>query len=96
MSVGSVGGQVRVVGVAGAGAEFEGLDLVGDLRRPLVWPARAASQSRTVELPDLTGPEPAGVVLLTGLVGVLARYTGQDEVALGLTSGGSAVRVGVA
>ncbi|MER7335966.1 MULTISPECIES: hypothetical protein, partial [unclassified Micromonospora] len=61
MSVGFVGGQVRVADVAGAGAEYEGLDLVGDLRRPLVWPARAASQSRTVKLPDLTGPEPAGV-----------------------------------
>ncbi|MFG3702888.1 AMP-binding protein, partial [Micromonospora sp. NPDC047620] len=96
MSVGFVGGRAEAAGVAGAGAEFEGLDLMADLRRPLVWPARAASQSRTVELPDLTGPEPAGVVLLAGLVGVLARYTGQDEVALGLATGGSVARVDVA
>ncbi|MEU5950643.1 amino acid adenylation domain-containing protein, partial [Micromonospora sp. NPDC047465] len=96
MSVGFVGGRAEAAGVAGPGTDIEALDLMADLRRPLVWPARATSQSRTVELPDLTGPEPAGVVLLAGLVGVLARYTGQHEVALGLTSGGSAVRVGVA
>ncbi|MEV5769548.1 hypothetical protein AB0L34_34060, partial [Micromonospora sp. NPDC052213] len=64
MSVGFVGGRAEAAGVAGPGTEFEALDLMADLRRPLVWPARAASQSRTVELPDLTGPEPAGVVLL--------------------------------
>ncbi|MFI0797276.1 amino acid adenylation domain-containing protein, partial [Micromonospora rubida] len=84
------------MGVAGPGADFEALDLMGDLRRPLVWPARAASVVRAVELPDLVGAEPAGVVVLAGLVGVLARYTGQEEVALGLSSGGGLVRVDVA
>ncbi|WP_133305774.1 hypothetical protein, partial [Micromonospora sp. MW-13] len=96
MSVGFVGGQAQAAGVAGPGADFEALDLMGDLRRPLVWPARAASELRTLELPELAGPEPAGVVVLAGLVGVLARYTGQEEVALDLSSGGSVVRVGVA
>ncbi|WP_405095195.1 non-ribosomal peptide synthetase [Micromonospora sp. NBC_01412] len=96
MSVGFVGGQAQAAGVAGPGADFEVLDLMGDLRRPLVWPARAASVVRTVELPDLVGSEPAGVVVLAGLVGVLARYTGQEEVALGLSSGGGLVRVDVA
>ncbi|MER7336215.1 hypothetical protein ABT339_31825, partial [Micromonospora sp. NPDC000119] len=61
MSVRLVDAQVGVVGVGGPGADIEALDLMADLRRPLVWPARAASQSRTVKLPDLTGPEPAGV-----------------------------------
>ncbi|MGW4502930.1 AMP-binding protein, partial [Micromonospora sp. NPDC004336] len=93
MSVGIVAGAA---GAAGPGADFEALDLMADLRRPLLWPARAASQSRRPELPAWTGPEPAGVVLLAGLVGVLARYTGQDEVALGVSSGASVVRVDVA
>ncbi|MBQ1076527.1 amino acid adenylation domain-containing protein [Micromonospora sp. C31] len=96
MSVGFVGGHVPTTGVAGTGTGFEVLDLVGDLRRPLGWPARAASELRTLEPPDLAGPEPAGLVVLAGLVGVLARYTGQEEVALGLSSGGSVLRVGVA
>ncbi|MER5705957.1 non-ribosomal peptide synthetase, partial [Micromonospora sp. NPDC002296] len=96
MSVGFVGGQAQAANAAESGADFEALDLMGDLRRPLVWPARAASELRTVEPPDLAGPEPAGVVVLAGLVGVLARYTGQEEVALGLAAGGGLVRVGVA
>ncbi|MFG1780777.1 non-ribosomal peptide synthetase, partial [Micromonospora sp. NPDC049051] len=94
MSVGFVGAQAPTTGVAGP--DFEALDLMGDLRRPLAWPARAASESRTLALPGLPGPEPAGLVVLAGLVGVLARYTGQEEVALGVSSGGSVVRVGVA
>ncbi|MFI1197056.1 AMP-binding protein, partial [Micromonospora sp. NPDC020750] len=51
--------------------------------------------ARTLELPDLAGVGPVGVVVVAGLVGVLARYTGQEEVALGLPGGGL-VRVGVA
>ncbi|MDT0532195.1 amino acid adenylation domain-containing protein [Micromonospora sp. DSM 115977] len=94
MSVGLVGAQAPTAGVAGP--DFEALDLMGDLRRPLAWPARAASELRTLALPDLAGPEPAGLVVLAGLVGVLARYTGQEEVALGLSSGGAVLRVGVA
>ncbi|MEU4775674.1 amino acid adenylation domain-containing protein [Micromonospora sp. NPDC023644] len=93
MSVGFVGGRA---GVAGPGTGYEVLDLMGDLRRPLTWPARAASALRTLAPPDLACPEPAGLVVLAGLVGVLARYTGQEEVALGLSAGGSVVRVGVA
>ncbi|MER5705893.1 non-ribosomal peptide synthetase, partial [Micromonospora sp. NPDC002296] len=77
---------------------------MGDLRRPLVWPARAGSVVRAVELsgvvgaelPGLVGAGRAGAVVLAGLVGVLARYTGQEEVALGLAAGGGLVRVGVA
>ncbi|MFF3869762.1 amino acid adenylation domain-containing protein, partial [Micromonospora sp. NPDC001898] len=112
MSVGSAGAQS--VGAAidiGPAGSAEGLDLMGDLRRPLVWPARAGSVVRAVELSGVVGAElpglvgagragvvgveSAGVVVLAGLVGVLARYTGQEEVALGL-SGGGLVRVGVA
>ncbi|WP_433348929.1 non-ribosomal peptide synthetase [Micromonospora sp. CA-111912] len=109
MSVGSAGAQS--VGTAidtGPAGSAEALDLVGDLRRPLVWPARAASVVRGVEWPGVAGvewpgaewpgvagAEPAGVVLLAGLVGVLARYTGQEEVVVGLPGGGL-VRVGVA
>ncbi|MGK5673453.1 non-ribosomal peptide synthetase [Micromonospora sp. URMC 106] len=96
MPVGIVDRAAGAAGVAGPGADIETLDLSADLRRPLVWPARAASQSRTVAPAGPTGPEPAGVVLLAGVVGVLARHTGQDEVALGVSSGGSVVRVGVA
>ncbi|RLK24955.1 amino acid adenylation domain-containing protein [Micromonospora sp. M71_S20] len=96
MSVGFVDGRAPTTGVAGPGADHEALDLMGDLRRPLVWPARAASRLRTLELPGPAGPGPAGLVVLAGLVGVLARYTGQEEVALGLSSGGSVLRVGVA
>ncbi|MFI1197840.1 AMP-binding protein, partial [Micromonospora sp. NPDC020750] len=95
MSVGFVGGQAQAANVARPGADFETLDLTGDLRRPLVWPARAASELRTLELPGLAGAEPAGVVVAAGLIGVLARYTGQEEVVVGLPGGGL-VRVGVA
>ena len=86
MSVGFVGGQAQATGVAGPGTDFEALDLMGDLRRPLGWPARAASQVRTVGAARPGGAEPAGTVVLAGLVGVLARYTGQGEVVLGLSS----------
>ncbi len=96
MSVGFVGAPSSAKGVDGPGTGYEALDLTGDLRRPPVWPAPAASALRTLEPPDPAGPGPAGLVVLAGLVGVLARYTGQEEVALGLTSGGSVLRVGVA
>ncbi|MGN9767368.1 non-ribosomal peptide synthetase [Micromonospora sp. SD12] len=96
MSVGFVGGQAQATGLAGLGTDFEALDLMGDLRRPLAWPARAASQVRTLQLPVPAGVEPAGTVVLAGLVGVLARYTAQGEVVLGRSSGGSVLRVGVA
>ncbi|MFG3423843.1 hypothetical protein, partial [Micromonospora sp. NPDC048063] len=95
MSVGFVGGQAQAAGGAGTGTDFEVLDLVGDLRRPTTWPAPAASEFRTVNLPDLAGAESAGAVVLAGVVGVLARYTGQGEVVVGLSSGG-VLRVGVA
>ncbi|MER5338712.1 hypothetical protein, partial [Micromonospora sp. NPDC002717] len=95
MSVGFVGGQAQAAGGAGTGTDFEGLDLVGDLRRPTTWPARAASEFRAVDLPNLAGGESAGTVVLAGVVGVLARYTGQGEVVVGLSSGG-VLRVDVA
>jgi len=63
-----------------------GVDVVGDLRRPLVWPAKAGSVYRVMPSP--------GVV--AGLVAVLARWTRPDEVVLGLPAGGSVVRVEVA
>ncbi|MEH1099641.1 non-ribosomal peptide synthetase [Micromonospora sp. CPCC 205561] len=72
------------------------LDLVGDLRRPTVWPARAASVHRV--LPSwLPAGGPAGDVVVAGLVAVLARWTAQQEVVVGLPSGGggSALRVEV-
>ncbi|MFE9186012.1 hypothetical protein ACFYMB_22110, partial [Micromonospora haikouensis] len=69
-----------------------GLDLVGDLRRVVVWPARAGSVSGVVGWP--AGVVGSGVVVVAGLVGVLARYTGQSEVVLGL-AGGGVVRVDV-
>ncbi|MEU7935563.1 AMP-binding protein, partial [Micromonospora echinofusca] len=90
MSVGFVGG-----GVAASGTDFEVLDLVGDLRRPTVWPARAASEFRTLDLPGLAGARSPGAVVLAGVLAVLARHTGQGEVAVGLSSGG-VLRVDVA
>ncbi|ADL45991.1 non-ribosomal peptide synthetase [Micromonospora aurantiaca (nom. illeg.)] len=91
MSVGIVGAQATDV----AGPGFEILDLMGDLRRPAAWPARAASAYRPVDLPVPAGARSPGAVLLAGLLGVLARYTGQAEVAVGLSSGG-VLRVDVA
>ncbi|WP_326564156.1 amino acid adenylation domain-containing protein [Micromonospora peucetia] len=91
MSVGFDGAQ------AAAGAvDAEALDLVGDLRRPAVWPARAASVHRVLpSWPPDAGP--ASEVVVAGLVAVLARYTGQDEVVVGLSAGGGSVlRVDVA
>ncbi|MFG1905048.1 hypothetical protein ACGFI0_32535, partial [Micromonospora carbonacea] len=82
MSVGFVGGQAQAPGLAGPGTDFETLDLVGDLRRVVGWPARAGSVSGVV------GVAGSGVVVAAGLVGVLARYTGQSEVVLGLAGGG--------
>ncbi|MFC5946298.1 AMP-binding protein, partial [Micromonospora harpali] len=66
---------------------------MGDLRRVVVWPARAGSVSGVVGWP--AGVVGSGVVVVAGLVGVLARYTGQSEVVLGL-AGGGVVRVDVA
>ncbi|MFF3857532.1 hypothetical protein, partial [Micromonospora sp. NPDC002575] len=77
MSVGFVGGQAQASGLAAPGADIETLDLVGDLRRPVVWPARAGSVSQVVGWP--AGVAGSGVVVVAGLVGVLARYTGQSE-----------------
>ncbi|MBB5827000.1 non-ribosomal peptide synthetase [Micromonospora carbonacea] len=93
MSVGFVGGQAQAPGLAGPGTDFETLDLVGDLRRVVGWPARAGSVSGVVSWP--VGVVGSGVVVAAGLVGVLARYTGQSEVVLGL-AGGGVVRVDVA
>jgi amino acid adenylation domain-containing protein len=95
MSVELVDGPAETADAVGPGTDFETLDLLADLRRPLVWPARAATVSQAVELPGLADRESAGMVLLTGLVGVLARYTGQDTVTLGLASGGLAIHVDV-
>ncbi|MGY3519464.1 non-ribosomal peptide synthetase, partial [Micromonospora sp. PTRAS2] len=81
------------VGFADGAVDAGGLDLVGDLRRVVVWPARAGSVSGVVSWPS--GVAGSGVVVAAGLVGVLARYTGQSEVVLGLASGG-VVRVDVA
>ncbi|SCL71976.1 amino acid adenylation domain-containing protein [Micromonospora citrea] len=68
---------------ARAGAvDAEALELVGDLRRPTAWPARAASAHR------LLPGGATGEAVLAGLVGVLARYTGQSQVVVGLSSGG--------
>ncbi|WP_327028030.1 amino acid adenylation domain-containing protein [Micromonospora sp. NBC_01740] len=86
MSVGFVGGRAQATDVVGP--DFEVLDLMGDLRRPTAWPARAASEFRPVDVPGPAGARPPGAVLLAGLLGVLARYTGQAEVAVGLSSGG--------
>ncbi|MEV0880055.1 amino acid adenylation domain-containing protein [Micromonospora echinofusca] len=92
MSVGFDGAR-SVAGAVDAGT----LDLVGDLRRPTVWPARAASVHRVLPswLPDAG---PAADVVLAGLVAVLARWTAQEEIVLGLSSGdgGSVLRVDVA
>ncbi|MFF0825274.1 hypothetical protein ACFYUR_33340, partial [Micromonospora haikouensis] len=77
MSVGSVGGQAQAPGLAGPGTDFEALDLVGDLRRPVGWPARAGSVWRVVSWP--VGVAGSGAAVVAGLVGVLARYTGQSE-----------------
>ncbi|WP_431975282.1 hypothetical protein, partial [Micromonospora haikouensis] len=81
------------VGFADGAVDAGGLDLVGDLRRVVVWPARAGSVSGVVGWPS--GVAGSGVVVVAGLAGVLARYTGQSEVVLGLGSGG-VVRVDVA
>ncbi|SCF50478.1 hypothetical protein GA0070563_1461, partial [Micromonospora carbonacea] len=51
MSVGFVGGQAQAPGLAGPGTDFETLDLVGDLRRVVGWPARAGSVSGVVSWP---------------------------------------------
>ncbi|MEU4383507.1 non-ribosomal peptide synthetase, partial [Micromonospora echinofusca] len=92
MSVGFDGAR-SVAGAVDAGT----LDLVGDLRQPTVWPARAASVHRVLPswLPDVG---PAADVVLAGLVAVLARWTAQEEIVLGLSSGdgGSVLRVDVA
>ncbi len=87
MSVGFGGAQAADGAVA--------LELVGDLRRPAVWPARAASVHRVLPAwPSRVTP--AGHVVVAGLVAVLARWTGQDEVVLGLApAGGSVARVDV-
>ncbi|MER5338326.1 hypothetical protein, partial [Micromonospora sp. NPDC002717] len=88
MSVGFERAQA-VAGAVDAGA----LELVGDLRRPAVWPARAASVFRA-----LSSSLPAGTtgeVVVAGLVAVLARWTAQGEVVVGLSSGG-VLRVDVA
>ncbi|MGK5673452.1 non-ribosomal peptide synthetase [Micromonospora sp. URMC 106] len=92
MSVGFEGAPA-VDGAVDGGA----LDLVGDLRRPTVWPARAASAHRTLP-PSLHAAGPAGEVVVAGLVAVLARWTAREEVAVGLSSGGggSVARVGLA
>ncbi|MFF3855527.1 non-ribosomal peptide synthetase, partial [Micromonospora sp. NPDC002575] len=74
------------VGFADGAVDAGGLDLVGDLRRPVVWPARAGSVSWVVGWP--AGVAGSGVVVVAGLVGVLARYTGQSEVVVGLAGGG--------
>ncbi|MEU8192132.1 AMP-binding protein, partial [Micromonospora carbonacea] len=92
MSVGFVGGQAQAPGLAGPGTDFATLDLVGDLRRVVGWPARAGSVSGVVSWP--VGVVGSGVVVVAGLVGVLARYTGQSEVVFGL-AGGGVVRVDV-
>ena len=91
MSVGFDGAPTADVAV-----DAEALDLMGDLRRPTVWPARAASVHRVLpSSPPNDGP--GGDVVVAGLVAVLARYTGQEEVVVGLSSGGGAVlRVDVA
>ncbi|MER7415878.1 amino acid adenylation domain-containing protein [Micromonospora peucetia] len=91
MSVGFDGAQA----VDGA-VDAVALELVGDLRRPAVWPARAASVHQV--LPSWpSGVGPAGHVVVAGLVAVLARWTAQDEVVVGLSSGGgSMARVDVA
>jgi amino acid adenylation domain-containing protein len=96
MSVGFAGAQAGDDAAGGGpGIDPEGLDLVGDLRRPASWPARAASVHRRLPTPpaDLG---PGGLVVVAGLVGVLARRTGQDEVVVGLPSGGGLVRVELA
>ncbi|MEH0975302.1 non-ribosomal peptide synthetase, partial [Micromonospora sp. CPCC 205546] len=95
MSVGFVGAPAQATDVAGPGSDLEVLDLMGDLRRPTAWPARAASEFRAVRLPDRAGAQSPGAVVLAGLLGVLARYTGQAEVVVGLSPGG-ALRVDVA
>ncbi|MEH0975186.1 non-ribosomal peptide synthetase, partial [Micromonospora sp. CPCC 205546] len=89
MSVGFDGARA-VGGVDDVGT----LDLMGDLRRPTVWPARAASAHRV--LPSWPGP--ARDVTVAGLVAVLARWTAQQQVVLDLASGGdgSVLRVDVA
>ncbi|MGW4502403.1 AMP-binding protein, partial [Micromonospora sp. NPDC004336] len=74
--------------VAGA-VDAEALELVGDRRRPTAWPAPAASAHRALTVGA------TGEAVLAGLVAVLARYTGQGRVALGLSSGGG-LRVDVA
>ncbi|MFG1902732.1 non-ribosomal peptide synthetase, partial [Micromonospora carbonacea] len=86
------------VGFADGAVDAGGLDLVGDLRRVVGWPARAGSVSGVVSWPVGvvgSGVVGSGVVVAAGLVGVLARYTGQSEVVLGL-AGGGVVRVDVA
>ncbi|MEU8025486.1 hypothetical protein AB0B88_25090, partial [Micromonospora haikouensis] len=74
------------VGFADGAVDAGGLDLVGDLRRVVGWPARAGSVWRAVQWP--AGAAGSGAAVVAGLVGVLARYTGQSEVVLGLASGG--------
>ncbi|MFG3423344.1 amino acid adenylation domain-containing protein [Micromonospora sp. NPDC048063] len=93
MSVEFLPARAQAADVGGTGTDFEVLDLVGDLRRPAVWPARAASVFRALS-PSLPGGA-AGEVVVAGLVAVLARWTGQGEVVVGLSSGG-VLRVGVA
>ncbi|MGK5520137.1 non-ribosomal peptide synthetase, partial [Micromonospora sp. URMC 107] len=92
MSVGFDGART-VDGAVDAGTP----DLVGDLRRPTVWPARAASVHRVLPFRQ-PGDGPAGTVVVAGLVAVLARWTAQEQVVLGLSSGGGAsvLRVDVA
>ncbi|MDT0532193.1 amino acid adenylation domain-containing protein [Micromonospora sp. DSM 115977] len=92
MSVGFDGART----VDGA-VDAETLDLVGDLRRPTAWPARAASVHRVLpSWPSNGGP--GGDVVVAGLVAVLARWTAQEQVVLGLASGGGGpvLRVDVA
>ncbi|MFC5946288.1 hypothetical protein, partial [Micromonospora harpali] len=67
MSVGFVGGPAQAPGLAAPGTDFETLDLVGDLRRVVVWPARAGSVSGVVGWP--AGVVGSGVVVVAGLVG---------------------------
>ncbi|SCL14177.1 amino acid adenylation domain-containing protein [Micromonospora nigra] len=78
MSVGFVGAQGVVGGRFDGDGAGGGVDLVGDLRRPVVWPARAATEVRVLE--DVPA---SATMLLAGLVGVLARHTGQDEITIG-------------
>jgi amino acid adenylation domain-containing protein len=84
-------------------ADLPRLDLVTDRARPASAPYRAAFAvhhlaSRGIEALARASHAPVPAVLLAGLVAVLARYTGEEDVALAATlpaGGTTVVRVAV-